>query len=130
MSYDMKEINELAEALAEFAIDDSLLNGPFAKPRASKARRKPDHVAKSKSSDLRVLNASVSETVNWRNVANKSEMWHLGRRFIVGGMLSVIIEDHGDRVRVLRANGTEITPLKRSVTASMYKDRASRIVVK
>lgn len=130
MKYDKTETEELAKALAEFAIDDGLLNGPFAKPNARKARRKPDRVAQAKPSDLRVLNASVSETVNWRDVANKSEMWHLGRRFIVGGMLSVIIEDHGDRVRVLRANGTEITPLKRSVSASMYKDRASRIVVK
>ena len=76
-----------------------------------------------------MLNMSVSETVNWRNVKNKNEMWHVGRRFIVKGVLSVIIEDHGERVRVLRANGTEITPLKRSLSSSMCKDHTSRIVV-
>lgn len=126
MKYNKAEIEELARELADF--DRSY--GHLFKPSARKARRKPDHVAQAKPSDLRLLNESVSKTVNWRNVANKSEMWHLGRRFIVGGMLSMIIEDRGDRVRVLRANGTEITPLKRSVSASMYKDRASRIVVK
>lgn len=127
MIYDMEEINLLREAFADFSVDDSLLNGPFAKP--STRRRKPDHVAQAKPSDLRMLNISVNETVNWRNVKNKNEMWHVGRRFIVKGMLSVIIEDHGERVRVLRANGTEIIPLKRSLSSSMYKDHTSRIVV-